>query len=82
MNQIQISEFGLADLLAGNLRKIEALASAAHYLLKSVDASVYLDDAGELMNVIHSLVTDSENLCAELQANIQQRAGGALGGGK
>lgn len=80
MNQIHLNEFGAADLLAGNLRKIEALASASHYLLKSVDASVYLQDAAELMELIRSLVTSSESLCTELMAHIQQRASTVPGG--
>lgn len=70
MNQIQLNEFGLADLLAVNLRQIEALASAANYLLSNSDASVYLRDAAELVNIIRTTAIDAEQLRAQWQARI------------
>lgn len=76
MTQVQLNEFGLADLLAADLRQIAALASAAHYLLSTADASVYLSDAGELMNVIRTLAIDAENLRSQWQARIPRTIGG------
>ena len=70
MNQLQLNEFGLADLLAVNLRQIEALASAANYLLSSSDASVYLRDAAELVNIIRTTAIDAEQLRVQWQALI------------
>lgn len=70
MNQLQLNEFGLADLLAANLRQIEALASAANYLLSNADASVYMRDAAELVNIIRTTAINAEQLRAQWQARI------------
>ncbi|ECA8972910.1 hypothetical protein ETB55_21740 [Salmonella enterica subsp. enterica serovar Omuna] len=78
--QIQLNEFGLAELLAADLNQIAALASAARYLLTNGDCSVYIREAAELMAVIQNLAGDAEQLRAEWQAHIPryvcQRSGG------
>lgn len=70
MNQIQLNEFGIAELLAADLRQIEALANSAEHLLSSIDASVYLQDAAELMKTIQRLTSNAELLRNEWQKRI------------
>lgn len=60
MNKLQMNEFGLSESLESVLAQINALASVAHFTISNADASIYLQDAAQLLVTIKNLAVEAE----------------------
>ncbi len=49
MNQIQLNARGLLESIEERLTQVEALVSSAHRTISSYEASLYLQEAAELL---------------------------------
>ncbi|NOK93968.1 hypothetical protein HLV33_02740, partial [Escherichia coli] len=49
MNQVQLNTQGLLESIEERLAQIEALVSSAHRTISSYEASLYMQEAAELL---------------------------------
>lgn len=51
MNQVQLNTQGLLESIEERLAQIEALVSSAHRTISSCEASLYMQEAAELLRL-------------------------------
>lgn len=54
MNQVQLNTQGLLESIEERLAQIEALVSSAHRTISSYEASLYMQEAAELLQLAQS----------------------------
>lgn len=60
MNQLKLNEHGLSESLESVLAQINALANVAHFTISNASASIYLEDAAQLLITIKNLAAEAE----------------------
>lgn len=60
MNQLKLNEHGLSESLESVLAQINALANVAHFTISNASASIYLEDAAQLLVTIKNLAAEAE----------------------
>lgn len=65
MNQVKLNEHGLSESLESILAQINALANVAHFTISNANASIYLQDAAQLLITIKNLTAEAEQYRAE-----------------
>jgi hypothetical protein len=60
MNQLKLNEHGLSESLESVLAQINALANVAHFTISNASASIYLEDAAQLLVTIKNLAAVAE----------------------
>lgn len=65
MSQVKMNEFGLAESLESSLAQITALANVAHFTISNANASIYMQDAAQLLLTIKNIAAEAELYRAE-----------------
>jgi hypothetical protein len=60
VNQLKLNEHGLSESLESVLAQINALANVAHFTISNASASIYLEDAAQLLITIKNLAAEAE----------------------
>ena len=60
MNQLKLNEHGLSESLESVLAQINALANVARFTISNASASIYLEDAAQLLVTIKNLAAEAE----------------------
>lgn len=72
MNQVQLNTQGLLESIEERLAQIEALVSSAHRTISSYEASLYMQEAAELLRS-PELVQEARNCSSSLSAQLTAR---------
>lgn len=70
MNQVQLNTYGLLESIEERLAQIAALVSSAHRTISGYDASLYLQEAANLLLVAHDLTQEARQHSSSLSAQL------------
>lgn len=73
MNPIQQNVDGLLDSLDLTLTKVEALVSTTHRTVSDHEASLFLDEAAQLLLVARTLVHEAQKYRTELSRQLANK---------
>ncbi|MGG6661325.1 UNVERIFIED_CONTAM: hypothetical protein PPE22_23020 [Escherichia coli] len=70
MNQVKMNTVGLLESLDERLAKVYALVSSAHRTVSSCEASIYLSEAGKLLQIACELTHEAQGYSASLSSHL------------
>lgn len=69
MNQVKMNTVGLLESLDERLAQVYALVSSAHRTVSSCEASIYLSEAGKLLQIACELTHKAQGYSASLSSH-------------
>lgn len=70
MNQVKMNTVGLLESLDERLAQVYALVSSAHRTISSCEASIYLSEAGKLLQIACELTHEAQGYSASLSSQL------------
>ncbi|HCK1361341.1 TPA: hypothetical protein NY165_004257 [Escherichia coli] len=70
MNQVKMNTVGLLESLDERLAQVYALVSSAHRTVSSCEASIYLSEAGKLLQIACELTHEAQGYSASLSSQL------------
>ncbi|XJM81245.1 hypothetical protein AB2I57_25350 (plasmid) [Escherichia coli] len=73
MNQVKMNTVGLLESLDERLAQVYALVSSAHRTVSSCEASIYLSEAGKLLQIACELTSQSTGVFSISSSQLQHQ---------